>query len=1100
MSSQTVYFTNPAIISGLVNGSTSMSGSISTLQQQITTVCVTGSFTAQANFRYQYTLPFKWSGSVVTVTCTLPASPADGATVTLVDGNYFYGWGNTFYQCRVNGNGKEINGAIAALSTSNGELFNWRGQTIQLVFSQALNSWMSTSQGNAISKAEDPYTGWWELMTKVYMPTLATRTKSAYIYIDATQYPIVQTYFEGTNKATLMKTVMGSFTLYEAQGPTGSNPYSRFLSGIANSVVNPTGPLTTFSNSATWNLYFPGASYDYIALSNRSQYDIQSVSPTTQFIYRRINNPTNTSVNQPSPFQTIDNQGGEFIEQSLYDPAYLFKKLMNEAEISQATMNSNMTNYGLDYYQRKQALDDVLSTQGITFEVPISMVRRSHVFTGANIGTLTSYTGGSTQLTDICCAFTQYCTPGSTVTLSGFTGDWSDLNGTYVNGVSALNWQSNKENAKRIDYLYTGPADKTTRIITGSATGTSVVWVNRFLLIKDTANHTGCYETGPYAGFNNVPLGNPKVTVTHKVYPGMPPNEWFAAYMALVKYMYTTFTHATPNLYFNTPQGRLITNWSQLSGVANTDYGTIRIRPKGGEFSPSTPILKALYQTGINNSGFRTQLYSLLNLGQGLNDPYQSTYFINKNISFGNGFTDLPGINFFNYCETGTLKNLYTAFDGSAPTGPFQTYYASTIGTKNLSNTSITGGSTIVGQMFPYRSPYTTGAYSTMYTNPTAPTGTIWRLAGTNTNNFVVGKIRSELCGGKTVMYIYASDFSSWYAEDMGSRLSVFAPSNFTGPAVISQYPNWKAFGAQYQIFSAVSKYINSFTGSTGGMGPDTVIFDIRNNGGGNDRQAVLSMFGGERFYVVDDTLYHDDGYSQKGLKQAISTGSNAYWSAQTGGKTFSSPDDFQFKQYKAFWEKLYPDQIMAASFGNDAVIRNCNLIILTNETSASLGEKWPTLFFGDNGDRNIGNGVKVNIIGERTPGNYGFISNTQGITPPTNSKRFNNSSFCSYCYDFAIFDRFTVPTGPLTGYATAEEIPTWNYNNASTGPNALVGQAVNTALPNDFTIPLYDLGLEQNLPPNYYIPQSRANPIFSDATTWRDAWLEQAIRQGQYM
>ena len=477
MSTQTVYFNNPADITALQSTTT-------TLQSQITTVVVSASFTAQANYRYQYSLPFKWSGSVTTITCTLPASPSDGATVTLVDGNYFYGWGNTFYQCRVNGNGKEIKGAIAALSTSNGELFNWRGQTIVLVYSSALNSWMSTAQGNAISKDEDPYTGWWEVMSKIFISSLANRTKSGYIYIDATQYPIILSYYEGTNKATLMKNTIGSISMYEVQGPTVSNPYSRFLSAIQNSVINPTGPLTTYTDSFTWNLYFPGNSYDYITLSNKSPYDVQCVLPISQCVYRRINNPNNTSVNQPSPFQIIDNQGGEFIEQSLYDPVYMFKKLINEAESCQSSLNTNIVNYALDYYQRKQAIDDALSSQGITFEVPISMVRRSHIFTGPNIGTLTSYTGGSTQLTDICCAFTQYCAPGSTVTLSGFTGDWSDLNGTYVNGVSALNWQSNKENAKRIDYLYTGPADKTTRLITGSATGTSLTWANKFYLPK----------------------------------------------------------------------------------------------------------------------------------------------------------------------------------------------------------------------------------------------------------------------------------------------------------------------------------------------------------------------------------------------------------------------------------------------------------------------------------------------------------------------------------------------------------------------------------------------------------------------------------------
>ena len=97
-----------------------------------------------------------------------------------------------------------------------------------------------------------------------------------------------------------------------------------------------------------------------------------------------------------------------------------------------------------------------------------------------------SYTGGSTRLTDICCAFTNYNTPGSNITISGFTGPWAVLNGYWPNGVSCHAFGTDKENSGRTDFLYsttgTSTSLKAAKVFTESATGSALGWINRFMM------------------------------------------------------------------------------------------------------------------------------------------------------------------------------------------------------------------------------------------------------------------------------------------------------------------------------------------------------------------------------------------------------------------------------------------------------------------------------------------------------------------------------------------------------------------------------------------------------------------------------------------
>ena len=1114
MSSQTVFFNNPADIVNLQSSTVSLSGAVNTLNLRTSIQIATGSFTAVANYTYQYLLPVRLSGAT-TVACTLPLSPVDGDSVTIIDSNIvLQGWGNTIYSCRVLGNGREIQGACSSSASSFGDLYNYRGCTITFVYSSSLNAWIGQSQKNFIKKEDDPLTGWWERITKANL-----NQRAVYVNIDATRYPIFFSQVEGVNRETFIKNNLFSITYYLVTGSIGGDINQRTYATVSSRFyLEGTG---TFSGGSPTLLSFCGQTLDYIYTINAAPKWVDRLGPIT-VTYRRINTTTNTTLQSPiEDMFAADNNGGAFLNQSLYDPIFMIKKIFAQAEAIQAHLNSNISSYAPDYYTRKGYVTDLCS-QGVTFSVPVSMVRKSHIYTGANLypALFPAYTGGSTKLTDICCAYSQYCTPGSNVTLSGFANSWTGLNGYYPNGVSAHALQINKENANRIDFKY---GDSFTynnlsknRVFTESSTGSALSWVNRFMLIKDTSDPS--YEaetTGPYKGYG-VNIGTPTVSVTHRVYSEMPPNEWLAAFVASCKYLFNNGVHMRPFVYYTTPQGQLITEWSQLS--LSSTMAT-RTRVKGGEFSPTTPINSSFFQRLREVNVANPQGFSLTYLGGEINDPYQLTDFINNYVT-ANAPTsndNILTIPMLNYCETGAIKNLYFAFDGNAPTTTIQRAYSNSIRTMNFSNPSITGGSTVIGGLFDYRLPFTTGAYVPHYTNPAAPTSTIWRLSSnmstSNTNSLVFAKIRSELVGGKTVFYIRASDWTDVYAENYGIISPDMAPAGYTGPSDLVNNKFFGCYAAELQHYATVAKWMNSFTNSTGGYGPDAIIIDQRNNKGGYTALGLLHMIGGDRPIPYFDTNFIDDGYSPKLINQYIGTGSNAFWSVTGASRTFRTFQDIGHDSYR-YLARSRPSQlelnfgpekpyiVNGISYtGSSPVIKNCNIVFLSNQAAGSMGELFPSFYFGTNGDRNIGNGCKVNIIGERSPGNYGAATADLALTRPLNSRRFDLSSFPAYSFDTSIISPFTEGySGSLVGFCNAEEIPVWNYNHVPIGPVTIAGVAATGALRNDISIPLYDLGFLTPDNPNYYIAQSRAAPIKTDASTWRDSWLEQALKQAQYM
>jgi hypothetical protein len=448
-----------------------------------------------------------------------------------------------------------------------------------------------------------------------------------------------------------------------------------------------------------------------------------------------------------------------------------------------------------------------------------------------------------------------------------------------------------------------------------------------------------------------------------------------------------------------------------------------------------------------------------------------------------------------NYCETGTLYNLYFGWSGPAPSNTIQRWWSSRFPRKNTANPSATGGSYLVGKLFPFISPYTTGAFGNLYTNPSIPDTTTWIPAygggsagNSGTLNFVVGKVRSDLCGGKTVFYVRISDFSTVFG---------WTVTNILRGASNTEY------ASECSVYSAVTKWMNSYTGSSGAMGPDAIIMDIRCNAGGNNAYGWNSMFGADRKAPFLNWVWKDDGFSAKFNSPYIQTGANAFWTPAHSSYTYSSAVSQNYQQTQQIMGQYLPS-LVEQNFGSDAVIKNCNIVLLTTTSSSSYGEFFPSQMFGDLGDRNLGNGVKVNIIGEKTSGNYGGVTIVQSIyngTLPTNSRRFNISDWPGITCDTDTAGLITtIQTGPLRGNILAENNPAFNYTDATTGPDRLIGSASTRAIPSDCSIPVYDMGFLNPPSGSYYISQSRPNPTLSDASTWRDVLFEQSIKQALYM
>ncbi len=181
------------------------------------------------------------------------------------------------------------------------------------------------------------------------------------------------------------------------------------------------------------------------------------------------------------------------------------------------------------------------------------------------------------------------------------------------------------------------------------------------------------------------------------------------------------------------------------------------------------------------------------------------------------------------------------------------------------------------------------------------------------------------------------------------------------------------------------------------------------------------------------------------------------------------------------------------------SVYKNGKVILLNNSSSTSHAEVFPTWMMGDNGDHNIGNGVTVHFVGAKTYGNVGN-QNDQSLPAPTVSRRFparadgGNVFLQSNDGNLGgVVRQFAVPSGPLAGKHILQE-GSWNAMDVPGVAIACTGAAGGNALREDSLIFEYNLGTTA-APGGWFMPEKAGSPSISDPKSWRDSWLEDAIR-----
>jgi hypothetical protein len=752
MASQTVYYTNPSFINSLQTTVSSLSGAVSGLKWNVVS---SASWTAQSNTNYVWNLPDVRNTTGAAIV-TLPASPADGDAIEIVDG--LGTWGNCLYtNVGLNMNGKALVGMTATGTrtdtTCQGGFRDYRKGSILLSYRAANNTWyangtvgrsMTSEYGEVANEVEDPWMGWWMFYTPFTIssmingkanggtfPTLNGGPRSvnfSHVYFDTSTYPITTIFYTSLPSDPSAGGAYSTRAMeYLSTGATIDK--TQLVNAFSQIGSLPSAPWQASAGTTNQGGGFRLQSTAGIASFASGQLvpDFQSLTQTNWGVLIKLKaQPGYTQKAQvEASIDEFFNQSDIADGKNYNDQTENFKMMCLKAiyetnpqsqQIGGLAGAAGRFVYEKDPYfigntgpngfnaggiQAIEVMNEFLSTSGKTFTTPITQIIKS--YTGPS--TLNGYTNvvctGSTEVTTIFTRGASYCTPGANVTVSGLTGSWSVMNGYYPNGVSL--WENitrNSMDSQQMDCVLTDTS------YTGSLTNS----YNRFNLIYDS--WSGAYEaqtTGAYLNYaiNYTTGSQAQVSVTHRVYPTMGYNELFAAYMAFLNYVFGPMAHSRSTLqYLDTYKwpviGRMATNWHLLGTSA------YQATPSGQQDMCNTRpqeincVTTLLYE---RRGPFNKISWYMRNDPYNVNNSIWNAYFSNPS-----GIGTLSSYSPFaiqNYLATGTAKILYSGLDGPVyknviyNTGYYQSAGA-TLGLRNISAypSVMTGGSTYVGRMF----------------------------------------------------------------------------------------------------------------------------------------------------------------------------------------------------------------------------------------------------------------------------------------------------------------------------------------------------------------------------------------------------------------
>ena len=1037
--------------------------------------------TALSNHTYVYDTPFeiksRWNNDYpeddTSGTITFPSSPADGDFITLVDSANVFGaevdtWSYSTVVIII-----EFNGKVCKGDCSDGSLLPARKGQVTFKFSSALNHWTGFLLKEDDITSDDPWTGYWTPITYCgqsfdelndYSGYINPDLNNSYIYLDATKNPVQQYFYNGTPD----KPYNNQYSINKSRIP--------LISVTGTNVLNSTQTLKALVRFCEPTFGINQA--DQWDLSSYGRFVLDPDDPTTMYYFsyradicyvygfgQTFGNAIYKKCSQPIPYVKPKDKSDQQMY-SFSDPVVLF-----DWYCDMMTKNSNPNNnscqnksfYG-DSYKIKSFIETV-KKDGFEVTTPIKSM----------IVSMTGYTRFNTR--ENC----HYCPPGSNIKISGFSGAYSVLNGYHENGVAInRNRFSNYMNSGTMDYNLTD----------GIATGSVIDHLNQFTMISDCSNGSVFpRSTGPNALYGQAIFeGNPEVTVLHKVHSDMPYNEWIAACIAVKEKIHGPQTHSFIWYSYNMTTNKIVSDWTTDVNLLNISTNVITTR--------NTEIPSFNY---------------VMNLGGNL-DPYQAQpnlsnlIFNDSNLNY-NKLLDMDydhnnPLIIHNYLASGSVRNLWYAMDKPF-TGPYadtwQQSDSAVIGSKNLTDPSVIGGSQWVCEMKPY--PYSTGsalpdlntwnlnAYADSnngYLGSTGVSNTGAQLEGVynGINELYCGLIRQELVeslgyGSKQVAYLRIPHML-WF-NDLPNKYNYFGLNEFNTP-VTEAYQHTGALGQLY-FCSVVSTYINS-------LGADVLILDDRAGYGGADPSMFFQFFGGDRLGVTDETPINDTGYGSLSEVHNLPDIVNS-------NQLFA---DFSDGLRPSEMERLFPGSVFKGTSTGPKKI-----VILHDVNGPSAKDAWIHGWLGNNYDGDIGGHVTCSFIGDSDGRLLGGIGNTSSLPVDYNSKvNIGLAENTTVNGEVSTSFRKHLATGPVSGDVYYHNIyPETYIRGMSTGATGtLRSVSGNKCFPNSLETTIYpDWGY---IPANTgagerWIPQSRPLPDKDNLYSYRDAWLENAIREALY-
>ena len=269
----------------------------------------------------------------------------------------------------------------------------------------------------------------------------------------------------------------------------------------------------------------------------------------------------------------------------------------------------------------------------------------------------------------------------------------------------------------------------------------------------------------------------------------------------------------------------------------------------------------------------------------------------------------------------------------------------------------------------------------------------------------------------------------------------------------------------------------------------DALILDSRANAGGDYGFLIACMFGGDRkgFRIFDK-------YQESPNSSLMELSNSSVFVAPNNNRNITSYVNIYNRIVTSEVEACFPSGVFKGSTGASKKI-----VFLTDTNASSGGDTITRNFYGDNYDGNLGSNTFCKVMGQidgRLCGaNFSVLN---GNLPTLSSNRLNSARNINQNVDTS--PAITVyGTGPISNSLIYphRQYPEVGVKAMATGATGTFNSTIPgcTALKMSYEDLIWvDLGLVPNTDPNRWIQPGTPDP--ANYRTWKDTWLEQAIRE----